>query len=100
MSLLTIHRRPIKHVLKGVLHLLPKISMFCAPSQNNQRLEKEHMHLIVNCSRNSKMALKIQKVKRYFFLFFNFFKVIDQNGQNVVWILSYRSKQSKCCLDQ
>ena len=23
---------------KGVLHLLPKISMFCAPSQNNQQL--------------------------------------------------------------
>ena len=24
--------------LKGVLHLLPKISMFCALSQNNQQL--------------------------------------------------------------
>ena len=45
--------------LKGVLHLLPQINMFCALSQNNQhRLEKYHMHLIVNCSRNSKMALK------------------------------------------
>ena len=45
--------------LKGVLHLLPKIGMFCALSQNNEQLfEKYIMHLIKNCSRNSKMALK------------------------------------------
>ena len=44
---------------KGVLHLLPKISMFCALSQNYQQLfEKWIIHLIKNCSRNSKMALK------------------------------------------
>ena len=46
-------------IFKGVLHLLPKISMFCALSQNNQQLfEKWIMHLIKNCSRNSKLALK------------------------------------------
>ena len=27
-------------VIKGVLHLLPKINMFCALSQNNQLFEK------------------------------------------------------------
>ena len=27
-----------KNVVKGVLHLLPKISMFCDLSQNNQQL--------------------------------------------------------------
>ena len=27
-----------QHSFKGVLHLLPKISMFCALSQNNQQL--------------------------------------------------------------
>ena len=48
---------------KGVLHLLPKISMFCALSQNNQQLfekkiEKLSMHLMKKCSRKSKMALK------------------------------------------
>ena len=26
---------------KGVLHLLPRISMFCALSQNNQQLKKK-----------------------------------------------------------
>ena len=42
---------------KGVLHALPKISMFCALSQNYRHLfEKWYMHLIVNCPRNSKMA--------------------------------------------
>ena len=44
---------------KGLLHFLPKISMFCALSQNNQYLlEKLHLHLKVNCLRNSKRALK------------------------------------------
>ena len=28
----------IKVLLKGVLHLLPRISMFCSLSQNNQQL--------------------------------------------------------------
>ena len=40
---------------------LRMLILFCTPlSQNNQNLEKQHMHLIhvVNCSRNSKMALK------------------------------------------
>ena len=45
--------------IKGALHLLPQISMFCALSQNYQHcLEKWYMHLIVNCLRNSKMVLK------------------------------------------
>ena len=35
--------------VKGVLRLLPQISIFCALSQNNEHLEKQHMHLIVNC---------------------------------------------------
>ena len=34
-------------MVKGVLHLLPKICMFCALSQNKQQLfEKYVMHLI------------------------------------------------------
>ena len=33
----------IKSFVKGVLHLLPKICMFCALSQNNQQLfEKKY----------------------------------------------------------
>ena len=28
----------VSHVLKGILHLLPKIDMFCALSENNQQL--------------------------------------------------------------
>ena len=48
-----------RYLFKGVLHLLPKISMFCALSQNSQQLfEKKSVHLKKNCSRNSKMALK------------------------------------------
>ena len=31
-------KKKLRHTRKGVLHLLPKISMFCAPSQNNQHL--------------------------------------------------------------
>ena len=47
---------------KGVLHLRPKISMFCALSRNYQHLfEKWYIHLIVNCSRNSKMTLEFKK---------------------------------------
>ena len=29
---------PCRHSVEGVLHLLPKISMVCALSQNNQQL--------------------------------------------------------------
>ena len=48
-----------KTSLKGVMHLLPKNSMFCVLSQNHQHLlEKQLIYLIENCSRNSKMALK------------------------------------------
>ena len=56
-------------IVKGVLHPLLKISMFCALSQNNQHLtEKLHMHLMVNCSWNSKMVFKlwIKTVKMFF----------------------------------
>ena len=45
---------------KGVLHPELKINIFCALSQNNQHLlEKLHMHLIVNCLRNSKNGIEI-----------------------------------------
>ena len=44
---------------KGVLHLLPKITMFCALSQNNQHLLENNiiMHLMENCSRDSKISV-------------------------------------------
>ena len=46
---------------KGVLHPWPQISIFCAPSQNCQYLfENWYMHLIVNCPRNSKIALQFK----------------------------------------
>ena len=65
--------------VKGVLHLLLKISMFCALSENYQHLlEKKYMHLTVNCLRNSKMALEFSRPSDF---------------------LSCRSKYSKCCLD-
>ena len=54
-----------QNILKGVLLLLPKIGMFCALSQNNQQIfENLSMHLIENCSRNSKMALKFMHASK------------------------------------
>ena len=60
-------------ILKGVLHLLPKLACFV----NEHLLEKLHMHLIVICSRNSKMA--------------KCFLSYRSNSQNVVWINNSRS---------
>ena len=48
-------------IVQGVLHLLPKISMFCALSQNNQQLfEKQIMRLIKNVQGTQMMALKLK----------------------------------------
>ena len=44
--------------LKGVLYLLPQISMFCALSQNNQLL-KNNMHLIKKLLKELKNGIKI-----------------------------------------
>ena len=44
---------------KGVLHLLPKISMFCALSQNNQQLFENNVCILKRIVKNSKMALKV-----------------------------------------
>ena len=48
------------HFLKGVLHLLPKISMFCALSQNNQHLlEKQHNASHSKLSKELKNGIEI-----------------------------------------
>ena len=49
--------------LKGVLHLLYQVSLFCTLSQNNQHLENYHMNLTVNCSRNSKWHCNFSRPK-------------------------------------
>ena len=50
----------IKLTLRGYCTSYPKISMLCALSQNYQYLFQKYMHLIVNCPRNSKIALKFR----------------------------------------
>ena len=47
--------------LKEVLHLLSKISIFCALSQNYRRfLEKEYMHLISHCKLSKELENGIE----------------------------------------
>ena len=70
-------RFPRLLLIKGELHLLPKISMFYALSQNKQQLfEKLILHLIKKMFKKLKNGIEILV------------------GQAV---LSYISKQSKCC---
>ena len=48
--------------VKGVLHLLPKISKFCALSQTYQHLleqKQNYMHLIVKLSKELKNGIEI-----------------------------------------
>ena len=50
---------PIPHPLRGYCTFCPKISMFCALSQNYQHLFwKMICAILVNCPRNSKIASK------------------------------------------
>ena len=54
-------RAHISSILRGYCTSYPKITKFCTLFQNYQHLfEKWYIHLIVNYSRNFKIALKFQ----------------------------------------
>ena len=83
---------------KGVTESIPKLSMFCALSQNYQQVfEKWYQHQASwsKLSEKFKMALKCYLALLVFVLFcfvlFLFFWDIDQNVQSIVFINNSRT---------